>query len=172
MRIKKVGKKRKNIKPAVFGMIILLFGVMAGPKVIARYQDSGWTDFSDTQSDTVTPTMNIGQTAASLEDVLKKYQQLINSGSGSNKLLESLDGLYQTATNDYANATALENSAGKSQLFDNLTQSALSLTLSIFERKDSLNHYGDFSTTQLTQSQLDLALAAKTLAQVKLELTK
>ena len=58
-------------------------------------------------------------------------------------------------------------SSNNTQIIDDLTQGSDCLAASLFEIKDSLIYKGDFSTSQLKNSQDDLALAIKDLELVK-----
>jgi len=124
------------------------------------------------QPQNMVPKMDIKATQASLEDVLKQYQGLINSPNKMNKatLASEVDKLYTIAANANTNAKALAVTSNNEQVMDNLTQGSNNLAASLFELKDSLISDGDYSATQLNNSKDDLTLAIKNLGLVKQEL--
>lgn len=133
-----------------FIMLSIITLVLGAVITVKSHTNMDWQDFSDTESQLVTPTMNIDQIEVSLEDILKQYEALMNSSSQTNKneIISNLDKLYQLSVNDYYNVDALSNSSNNKQLFDDLAQSNTSLSSSIFEMKDSLINAGDFSRAQ------------------------
>lgn len=147
--------------------LIILLGIMAliiGVVVTAKsHANMDWQDFSDTESQTVTSTMNIAQIEVSLEDILNQYEGLMNSShqTSKNEMISNLDKLYQLSVNDYNNVNALNDSSNNNQLLDELAQGSTSLTSSIFEMKDSLANTGDLSEAQLKNSKEDLASAVR-----------
>lgn len=161
-------RKSGNRKLLTLGMATLVIVAIGMAKLALAHRNSGWVDIYDTQSGTMTSTMSIGQIEASLEDISKQYEGLLNSPS--NSTVFKLRQLYQLSAKDYTNATALARSANNNPVLNNLTQSSSLLTSSIFEMKDSLLYTGNFGVTQRKQSREDLAAAVREIAQVRQEL--
>lgn len=172
MSIINAKKRKKFIMLGIITLVIAVISIAKFSKLIRN--DSGWNDIYDNQSETITPTMNIDQIEASLEDVLKQYEGLVNSSNpiNKNKTISDLDKLYKLSAKDYTNVTALANSSNNIQILNDLRQGATSLTSSIFEMKDSLMNEGDFSATHLAQSKEDLASAISEIERIKQEQKK
>lgn len=172
MKVRRRHRTSKRWRLVVSGLV-LLAAALAVARLWSLRQDSAWVDIVEPQAEAVTATMNSAQVLASLEDVLSKYQSLLQSSGLSKKsVADNLAKLYQTAAADYTNALALENSGG-SQAPDSLTQGASLLAASIYERRDSLNNYGeDFSRAQSAQSAQDLEAAVSKIGQAKQNLSK
>lgn len=124
------------------------------------------------QPQSMQPKMDIKAIQTSLEDVLKQYQEAINSTSKMNKdsLGSEVDKLYTLAASANTNAKSLGVTSNNEQVIDDLTQGSNSLAASLFELKDSLMNDGDYSGTQLNNSKDDLTLAIKSLELVRQEL--
>ena len=152
----------------VFSIIIkVVFGNFIGPSV--AYTTLANSDTLTTQSQTMQPKADIKAIQTSLEDVLKQYQEVINTSNITNKatLVSEVDKLYLIAASDNTNVKSFEASSNNTQIIDDLTQSSDYLAASLFEMKDSLIYDGDFSATQLKNSKDDLTFAAKKLALVR-----
>lgn|GEM_PF-3247040 len=166
-------RKKKNI---VVGLTILILA-MVMIKVVygnllgtsSAYTTLENSEISTTQSQTMQPKMDIKAIQTSLDDVLKQYQDVIESTNKANKatLVSEVDKLYSTAANDNTTIKSFVVSSNNTQIIDDLTQGSDCLAASLFEIKDSLIYKGDFSTSQLKNSQDDLALAIKDLELVK-----
>ena len=99
-------RKKKNI---VVGLTILILA-MVMIKVVygnllgtsSAYTTLENSEISTTQSQTMQPKMDIKAIQTSLDDVLKQYQDVIESTNKANKatLVSEVDKLYSTAAND------------------------------------------------------------------------
>jgi len=174
--------KRRRKKNTVVALIIFLIltiaiivikvvcGNLLGPSL--AYTPLANSEILATQSQNMQPKMDIKSIQTSLEDVLKQYQEVINSTNKTNKakLVSEVDKLYSIAASDNTNVKSFEVSSSNKQIIDGLTQGSDCLAASLFEIKDSLIYDGDFSATQLKNSKDDLTLAIKNLELVKQEL--
>ena len=160
-------RKKNNIVVSLMTFLVLIavtivikvgYGNLLGPSLAYQPQK-------------IQPKMDKKLIQTSLEDVLKRYQEVINSTNKMNKdkLVSEVDRLYSIAANANTSAKSLVVSSNNEQNIDDLTQCSNSLAASLFELKDSLILDGDYSMTQLKNSKDDLALAIKRLEMVQQE---
>ncbi|MDR3601011.1 MAG: hypothetical protein P4L49_11125 [Desulfosporosinus sp.] len=160
--------KKKNIVVGLMTLLIVAI-VIKGVHGNLRELSLANSEITATQSQNAQPKMDIKAIQTSLEEVLKQYQKVINSANKTNKdtLVSEVDKLYSRAANDNTTMKSLAVSANNKQIIDDLTQGSDYLAASLFEIKDSLIYNGDFSETQLKNSQADLAFAIKNLELVR-----
>jgi t-SNARE complex subunit (syntaxin) len=165
-RQKRRSRRNKNIVVSLITVLILIIFtvVIKGGYGRSLGPSSAYTTLAY-QPHNIQPGMDIKAIQTSLEDVLKQYQEVINSTSKMNKdtLVSEVDKLYSIAANDNTNMKSSEVSSNNKQIIDDLTQGSDCLAASLFEIKDSLIYDGDFSATQLQNSKDDLTLAIKNL---------
>ncbi|SPF51481.1 exported hypothetical protein [Candidatus Desulfosporosinus infrequens] len=166
----------KNIVVGCIAFLILalvikgVYGNIIRPSLAYTTLDNG--EMLATQAQIMQPKMDIKAIQTSLEDVLQKYQEVIQSANKTSKdtLVSEVAKLYLIAASDNTKMKSFVPSANNPQIIDDLTQGSDCLAASLFEMKDSLSYEGDFSATQLKNSQNDLRLAIKNLEQVRQEL--
>ena len=171
-RQKRKSRRKKNIVVGLITIIIVtivikvVYGNLIGPSL-------AYTTLAYPSQNTQ-PKMDIKATQTSLEDVLKQYQEVINSADKTNKdtLVSEVDKLYSIAASDNTNMKSCEVSSNNEQIKDDLTEGSNCLAASLFEIKDSLVYDGDFSASQLKNSKDDLTLAIKDLELVNQESQK
>jgi hypothetical protein len=172
-RQKRRSTRKKHIVVSLITVLILITVtvVIKGGYGQSLAPSSAYTTLAY-QPQSMQPRMDIKAIQTSLEDVLKQYQEAINSTSKMNKdsLVSEVDKLYTLATTANTNAKSLGVSSSSQQNIDDITQCSNSLASSLFELKDSLICDGDYSATQLKNSKDDLTLAIKTLELVRQEL--
>ncbi|MHB1406297.1 MAG: hypothetical protein ACYCV0_11995 [Desulfitobacteriaceae bacterium] len=173
-------RKRMRTKNIVVGLTFLILAVVTivikvvygnslGPSLASTtLANSG---ILATQSENMQTKRDIRHLQASLEDVLKQYQEVINSTNKKNKgtLVSEVDKLYSIAASDNTTMKSFEGSSNNKQIIDDLTQFSYFLAASLFEMKDSMIYEGDFSATQLKNSKDDLTHAIEYLELVRQE---
>ena len=170
-RHKRWGKKNIVIGIITFLILSIVIKVVYGNflEPSLAYTTLANSDILATQSQTMQPKMDIKAIQTSLEDVLKQYQEVINSSNKTSKatLVSEVDKLYLIAASDNTNVKSFEASSNNTQIIDDLIQGSDCLAASLFEMKDSLIYDGDFSATQLKNSKDDLTLAIKNLEMIR-----
>ncbi|SPF56414.1 conserved exported hypothetical protein [Candidatus Desulfosporosinus infrequens] len=159
--------RKTRRKDVVVSLITIIIVTIVIKVVYGNFQGSSlaYTTLAYQPQNFMQPRMDIKAIQTSLEDVLKQYQQVINSTDKTNKstLVSEVDKLYSIAASDNTNVTSFEISSNNEQIIDDLTQGSNYLAASLFEIKDSLDYTGDFSASQLKNSKDDLTLAIKEL---------
>ena len=168
--------KRRRKKKILVGLITFLILIIFTVVIKVGYGNSLGPSSAYTtlayQPQNIQPKMDIKAIQTSLEDVLKQYQEVINSTNKMNKdtLVSEVDKLYTLAASANTNAKYLVVSSNNEQVINDLTQCSNSLAASLYELKDSLICDGDYSATQLRNSKDDLMLAIESLELIRQEL--
>ena len=167
--------RTKNIVVVLITLLILsivikvVYGNLLGPLAYTTLANS---EILVAQPQNMQPKPDIRAIQTSLEGVIKRYQEVINSTNKTNKdtLVSEVEKLYSIAASDNTNMKSFVKSSNNKQIINDLTQGSNCLAASLFEMKDSLIYDGDFSTTQLKNSKDDLTLAIKNLELARQEL--
>ena len=170
-RYKRWKKKNAVIDLITFLILSIVIKVVNGNflEPSFAYTTLANSEILATQSQTMQPKMDIKAIQNSLEDVLKQYQEVINSSNKTSKatLVSEVDKLYLIAASDNTNVKSFETSSNNTQIIDELIQGSDCLAASLFEMKDSLIYDGDLSATQLKNSKDDLTIAIKNLEMIR-----